>query len=137
MDMSHDHTDFGAQIPFFGSKFSPLTPKSIFFLTPCKIPDRWICLTTILSLGPKFRLWALMAHFCLLIPKSIFFLYPCKIPDRWMYHTTILILGPKFRFWALGGLFLNFLTPTSVYFLHLYKISDRLMGHKHKTFFYF
>jgi hypothetical protein len=31
MDMSHDHTDFGAQIPFLGSQelFSPLEPQTV------------------------------------------------------------------------------------------------------------
>jgi hypothetical protein len=58
MDMSHDHTNFGPQILFLGSEglFSPfLTPKSIFFLAPFKILDRWIYHTTILILGHKFR----------------------------------------------------------------------------------
>jgi hypothetical protein len=41
VDMSHDHTDFEAQILFLGSGvyFCFLTPRSIFFLTPCKFPD--------------------------------------------------------------------------------------------------
>jgi hypothetical protein len=44
------------------SYFCLFGPKSIFFLTPCKIPDRWIYHTTILILGPKFRFWALGAY---------------------------------------------------------------------------
>jgi hypothetical protein len=43
MDISHDHTDFGPQIPFLGSGglFLPfLTPKSIHFLHLYKISDR-------------------------------------------------------------------------------------------------
>jgi hypothetical protein len=35
MDMSHDHTDFGPQIPFLGPgglPFAFLTPKSTYFL---------------------------------------------------------------------------------------------------------
>jgi hypothetical protein len=35
--------------------FAFSTLYSIFFLTPFKIPDRWIYHTTILILGPKFR----------------------------------------------------------------------------------
>jgi hypothetical protein len=33
MDMSHDHTDFGAQIPFLGSEglFSPYDPQKYIF----------------------------------------------------------------------------------------------------------
>jgi hypothetical protein len=30
-----------------------LTFKNKFFLAPCKIPDRWICHTTILILGSE------------------------------------------------------------------------------------
>jgi hypothetical protein len=48
--------------------FAFLTPKSIFFLAPCKIPDRWIYHTTMLILGPKFRFWALEVYFCLFDP---------------------------------------------------------------------
>jgi hypothetical protein len=52
MDILHDYTDLGFQIPF-------LTPKSIFFLVPFKISDRWIYHTNILFRALKFRFWAL------------------------------------------------------------------------------
>jgi hypothetical protein len=41
--------------------FTFLIPKGIFFLVPCKIPNRWIYHMTILILSPKFRFWALKA----------------------------------------------------------------------------
>jgi hypothetical protein len=59
-------TEFGPQIPF-------LTPKSIFFLASCKIPNRWIYHTTILILGPKFRLWATNSVFGLCRPFDFVF----------------------------------------------------------------
>jgi hypothetical protein len=43
VDISHDHIDFGPQIPFLGSGgpvFDFLTPKSIYFLHLYKISDR-------------------------------------------------------------------------------------------------
>jgi hypothetical protein len=42
MDLLHDHTDFGPQIPFLGSEayFCLLTPKSVYFLHLYKISDR-------------------------------------------------------------------------------------------------
>jgi hypothetical protein len=94
--------------------FAFLTPKSIYFLTPCKIPDRWTCHTIILILAYKsvFGLWRVI--FAILNSKSIFFLAPCNLPDRWIYHTTILILGPKFRFWALGA-YLRLFDPQKIY----------------------
>jgi hypothetical protein len=117
MDMSHDYTVFGPQIPFLGSEclFSPFWTPKLFFLLHVKLPiDGYVTRPTLLILGPKFRFWALKAYF--------------RLFDRWIYHTTILILGTKFRFWALGPIFAC-LTPKRIYFLHLYKISDRLMGH--------
>jgi hypothetical protein len=51
MDISHDCTDFGPQIPILGPKFRfwalkahfcLFDPKKNIFLAPCKIPDRWI-----------------------------------------------------------------------------------------------
>jgi hypothetical protein len=46
------------------------TLKSIYFLALCKIPDRWICHTTKLILGPIFRFWALKAYFRLFDPQK-------------------------------------------------------------------
>jgi hypothetical protein len=43
MDMSHDHPDFGPQIPFLGPEALPfvfLTPKSTYFLHPYTISDQ-------------------------------------------------------------------------------------------------
>jgi hypothetical protein len=53
--------------------FTFLTPKSIFFLTLYKIPNRWICLTIILILNPKFRFWALKAYFYGFDPQKYIF----------------------------------------------------------------
>jgi hypothetical protein len=55
--------------------FAFLTPKSIFFLTPCKIPDRWMYHTTILIVGSKFRFYALKAYFRLFDPQKYIFSY--------------------------------------------------------------
>jgi hypothetical protein len=60
--------------------FAFSTLWSTFFLTPCKIPDRWICHTAILFLGPKFRFRTLEAYFRLFDPQSIFFLLHVKFP---------------------------------------------------------
>jgi hypothetical protein len=59
--------------------FVLLTPKCIYFLTLCKILDRWIYLATILIFGPKFRFWALKTYLRLFDLKGIFFFAPCKI----------------------------------------------------------
>jgi hypothetical protein len=111
---------FKVEVPFLGSEiFAFLTPKSIFFLTTCKILNRWIYNTTIFILGPKFRFCALKAYFNLFDPKKyIFFSTQCKIPNRWIYTTTML-LGPKFRFWALKAVF-RLLDPSKVYFFLLH-----------------
>jgi hypothetical protein len=71
MNWSHDHSDFGVKFRFWAPAF--LTPKSIFFLTSCKIPDGWIYHTAILILGPKFRF-----IFAFLIPKSIYDVFHLK-----------------------------------------------------------
>jgi hypothetical protein len=57
--------------------FAFLTPKSLFFLTPCKIPDRRIIHTTILILGPKFRFLGSGGLFLPFWPLKvyIFFIY--------------------------------------------------------------
>jgi hypothetical protein len=73
-----DHTDFG----LWRLIFAFLTPKNIFFLTSCKISDRWIYHTTILILEPKFRyeLWGPI--FTFLTPRSIYLLDLYEIFDR-------------------------------------------------------
>jgi hypothetical protein len=55
VDISHDHSDFGAQIQCLSSEglFSPFSLNSIYFLHIYKIPDRWIYDTIILILGPQ------------------------------------------------------------------------------------
>jgi hypothetical protein len=60
MNISHDYTDFGPQIPFLGSEglFSPLRPLKayIFFIHIKFLITRY--LSTKLILETKFRFWA-------------------------------------------------------------------------------
>jgi hypothetical protein len=100
----HDHIDFGPQILFLGSGglFVPFWPPKVYtFLLHVKFPKDGYITRPYWFWAPNsvFGLWGPISVF--LTPKSIFFLAPFKIPERWIYHTIILILGPKFRFWAL------------------------------------
>jgi hypothetical protein len=101
MDISHDHTDFGPQIPFLGSEdlFSPfLPPKVCLILFHVKFPNDGCFTRPYWFWAPNsvFGLWRLIFSF--LASESIFFVALCKIPEWWIYHTTILILGPNFFF---------------------------------------
>jgi hypothetical protein len=73
MDISHDHTDFGAQIPFLGYEGldSPFSPP--FFLAPHKIEEQWIFVYG----KPYFRF---------LSPKSIFVLQFYKNSRSMEHH---------------------------------------------------
>jgi hypothetical protein len=54
MEMSHDHTDFGPQIPFLalGPIFAFLTLESIYFVHLYKISDRLMGRLTYLNFEP-------------------------------------------------------------------------------------
>jgi hypothetical protein len=102
--------------------FCLLDPQSIFFLTSCKILDRWIYHTTILILGSG----GLFASFW--PPKVYIFLL----------HVKFLIDGYITRpywFWApnsvfgLWGPIIAFLTPKIMFFLAPLKIPDRWIYH--------
>jgi hypothetical protein len=81
MDLSHDHTVSGAQIPFLGSESSllPFQPLEVHvllifvFSVPYKFSDLRTYNTTILTLELKFRLRALISYFHFFDPqKNIF-----------------------------------------------------------------
>jgi hypothetical protein len=84
MDISHDHTDFGPQIPFLGSRgqFLPFwPPKVYFFMLHVKFPIDG-CITR------PYWFWA---------PNSVFGLWGpilYKISDRLMGHMTYFIFEP-------------------------------------------
>jgi hypothetical protein len=101
MDISHDHTDFGPQIPFLGPKFRFWAlgayfrffdpPKVYFFLLHVKCPiDGYIT--------RPYWLWAPNSvfgpMFAFLTPKSIYFLHLYKISDRLMGHMAYFIFEP-------------------------------------------
>jgi hypothetical protein len=134
MDMSHDHTDFGPQTQFLGSGslFSPFWPPKVdFFLLHVKFPIDGHVTRPYWFWAPNsiFGLWEPI--FAFLTPKSIVFLAPYKIPERWIYHTTILILRPKLSFWALGAYF----RPPKVYFFLLH-VKFPIDGHVTRPYWF-
>jgi hypothetical protein len=96
--MSHDHTDFGAQITFLGSEglFSPFDPDfllhvrfSIRFGPLGPIfgfdPLKYIFHASCTSFGPEFRFWVREPIFAFLTPKSVYFFIYIKFPiDCWV-----------------------------------------------------
>jgi hypothetical protein len=94
MDISHDHIDFGPQIPFLGSGglFSPFwPPKVYFFLLHVKFPIDGYITRPYWFLAPNPFLGS---GGLFLTPKSIYFLHLYKISDRLMGHMTYFILEP-------------------------------------------
>jgi hypothetical protein len=97
MDISHDHTDFGPQIPFMGSKglFSPFRPLKVyifFFFIKFLI---YGCITRPLGFwNPNsiFGLWEPI--FTFMTTKSTHFLGLYKISDRSMGHMIYFIFEP-------------------------------------------
>jgi hypothetical protein len=84
---SHEHTDFGSQIPFLGSY---LRQKVYFFLLVVKFPID----ATTLILSPKFGFADLGAILVCLTPRSKYFLHLYKISNRLMGHMTYFIFEP-------------------------------------------
>jgi hypothetical protein len=86
LDISHDHIDFGPQIPFLGSGglFSPFwPPKVYFFLLHVKFPIDWYITRPYLFWSPNsvFGLW-----------RPIFFIYT-KFPIDWWVTWPISFLS--------------------------------------------
>jgi hypothetical protein len=113
--------NFGAKVPFLGSGalFSPfLTLKSVVFLTPCKIPDRWICHTIILLLASYsvFGLWRLI--FAFWPPKVRFILLYIIFPIDG-YITRPYWFWVRFSVFGSRGSFSPF-WPLKVYFFLLH-----------------
>jgi hypothetical protein len=99
--------------------FAFSTLSSTFFLTPCKIPNRWICHTAIMSLGPKFRFKTLEAYFRLFWPSKVYFfwfMWNSRSMDIWNDHPDF---GPQIPFLGSGGQYLPF-WPPKVYFFMLH-----------------
>jgi hypothetical protein len=100
----HDHTSFGAQILFQGSKglFLPFDPQNYVFFGPYQITDP--------NFGAQIPFLGSECFFAFLNPKSVFILASYEILDRWIYHTIILILGfeGQIPFFGFKGLFSHF-----------------------------
>jgi putative effector of murein hydrolase LrgA (UPF0299 family) len=97
MDVSHDHTDLGPQIPFLGSEgsFSPLRLLKVCvfciyikFLIDAYIKrlyEFWNPNSVFGLLGPIFAFWT---------PKSVNLLHLYKMSDRLLGHMTYFIFAP-------------------------------------------
>jgi hypothetical protein len=121
IDISHDHIDFGPQIPFLdsGGLILPIwPPKVYFFLLHVIFPMDGYITRPYWFWAPNsiFGLWRPIFTFS--TPKRIFFLNTCKIFDWWIYHTTI-DFAPQIPFLGSGGLFSSF-WPLKVYIFFIY-----------------
>jgi hypothetical protein len=117
----------GSKFRFWAMK-AYFRPCIVFFLTPCKTPDRWICHTIIL--GPQILFLGSVGFFSPFYLLKYIFNAPCKIPDRWIYYTTILILGPKFRFWVQKANFHLFDPSKYILLKHQINQSQRTFSQK-------